>query len=60
MTKPLALHLPLQGRQWIEASAGTGKTFTLTLLVLRLLLEREIPMSCALYPVILPTQKHLG
>lgn len=44
MTKPLALKLPLQGRQWIEASAGTGKTFTLSLLVLRLLLEREIPL----------------
>ena len=42
MNKPLALDLPLQGRQWIEASAGTGKTFTLSLLVLRLLLEREI------------------
>jgi len=44
MTRPLALNLPLQGRQWIEASAGTGKTFTLSLLVLRLLLEREIPL----------------
>ena len=44
MTRPLALDLPLQGRQWIEASAGTGKTFTLSLLVLRLLLEREIPL----------------
>ena len=42
MNRPLALDLPLQGRQWIEASAGTGKTFTLSLLVLRLLLEREI------------------
>lgn len=44
MSRPLALDLPLQGRQWIEASAGTGKTFTLSLLVLRLLLEREIPL----------------
>ncbi|HPO24419.1 MAG TPA: UvrD-helicase domain-containing protein, partial [Arenimonas sp.] len=44
MTRPLALDLPLQGRQWIEASAGTGKTFTLSLLVLRLLLEREIAL----------------
>ena len=42
--KPLALDLPLQGRQWIEASAGTGKTFTLSLLVLRLLLEREVQL----------------
>lgn len=44
MTRPLALDLPPQGRQWIEASAGTGKTFTLSLLVLRLLLEREIAL----------------
>lgn len=44
MTSPLALGLPLQGRQWIEASAGTGKTFTLSLLVLRFLLEREISL----------------
>jgi len=44
MTRPLALQLPLRGRQWIEASAGTGKTFTLSLLVLRLLLEREIQL----------------
>ncbi|MGH8498288.1 MAG: UvrD-helicase domain-containing protein, partial [Methylococcales bacterium] len=44
MTRPLALDLPLQGRHWIEASAGTGKTFTLTMLVLRLLLESEIAL----------------
>lgn len=44
MIRPLALELPLQGRQWIEASAGTGKTFTLSLLVLRMLLEREIAL----------------
>lgn len=44
MNKSLALDLPLHGRQWIEASAGTGKTFTLGLLVLRLLLERELPL----------------
>ncbi|MCB1644888.1 MAG: exodeoxyribonuclease V subunit beta [Pseudomonadales bacterium] len=30
---------PLQGRQLIEASAGTGKTYTITNLYLRLLLE---------------------
>ena len=32
------LNCPLQGRFLIEASAGTGKTYTLTLLYLRLLL----------------------
>jgi exodeoxyribonuclease V beta subunit len=39
---PLALRLPLQGQHWIEASAGTGKTFTLSLLVLRFLLEQNL------------------
>ncbi|HRF55389.1 MAG TPA: UvrD-helicase domain-containing protein, partial [Aquimonas sp.] len=36
--------LPLQadGRSLIEASAGTGKTWTMAALYLRLLLEREI------------------
>ncbi len=33
--------VPLVGRQLIEASAGTGKTWTITALVLRLLLEAE-------------------
>ncbi|WP_313433023.1 UvrD-helicase domain-containing protein, partial [Pseudomonas sp.] len=40
MTKarPLALSFPLQGSQLIEASAGTGKTFTISALYLRLIL----------------------
>lgn len=36
------LTLSLQGHQLIEASAGTGKTFTIGLLYLRLLLEQEL------------------
>ncbi|HEU0096096.1 MAG TPA: UvrD-helicase domain-containing protein, partial [Rhizomicrobium sp.] len=40
----LALRLPLSGVQLIEASAGTGKTFTLTAWVLRLLLEGGVPL----------------
>ena len=40
---PLAL--PLQGTTLIEASAGTGKTHTITTLYLRLLLERELTPS---------------
>lgn len=32
---------PLQGKQLIEASAGTGKTYTITSLYLRLLLQNE-------------------
>ena len=41
-----ALHMPLQGRQVIEASAGTGKTWTLAALYLRLVLghQREGPL----------------
>jgi len=34
--------LPLHGRQLIEASAGTGKTFSITRIYLRLLLEKQL------------------
>ncbi|WP_268797923.1 exodeoxyribonuclease V subunit beta [Pseudomonas huanghezhanensis] len=37
-SKPLALSFPLKGSQLIEASAGTGKTFTISALYLRLVL----------------------
>jgi len=36
--QPLALTFPLRGSQLIEASAGTGKTFTISALYLRLVL----------------------
>lgn len=36
---------PLQGRQLIEASAGTGKTWNICGLYLRLLLERGLPVD---------------
>ena len=36
--RPLALDFPLRGSQLIEASAGTGKTFTISALYLRLVL----------------------
>ncbi|MEP7122482.1 MAG: exodeoxyribonuclease V subunit beta [Byssovorax sp.] len=39
-----ALTTPLE-RSLIEASAGTGKTYTITTLVLRLLLERGLPIG---------------
>ncbi len=39
------LTLPLKGQQFIEASAGTGKTFTIGLLYLRLLLEAELAID---------------
>ncbi len=44
--KPLdPIELPLKGVQLIEASAGTGKTYTITTLFLRLLLERKLPVQ---------------
>jgi len=39
------LTLPLHGTRLIEASAGTGKTYTLSLLFLRLLLERGLAVD---------------
>ena len=38
LNPPLALAFPLHGSQLIEASAGTGKTFTISALYLRLIL----------------------
>jgi exodeoxyribonuclease V beta subunit len=37
--------MPLQGRVLIEASAGTGKTWNIGLIYLRLLLERDLPVE---------------
>jgi len=39
------LSIPLHGLHLIEASAGTGKTFTITLLYLRLLLEAGLAVD---------------
>jgi len=39
------LNAPLTGRQMIEASAGTGKTYTLVNLCLRLLVERQFKLE---------------
>ncbi len=41
--QPLAI--PLRGRHLIEASAGTGKTFTITTLLLRLIIERDLDID---------------
>ena len=41
----LGLRLPLHGLRLIEASAGTGKTFTLITVLLRLLIERGVPVA---------------
>ncbi len=40
--------IPLRGVHLIEASAGTGKTYTITSLVLRLLVEEELPVESIL------------
>lgn len=39
------MNTPLQGMQLIEASAGTGKTWTLTMIYLRLLLETSLSVD---------------
>ncbi|MEG0969167.1 MAG: UvrD-helicase domain-containing protein, partial [Pseudomonas sp.] len=39
------LHLPLDGLRLIEASAGTGKTFTLATLFTRLVVEQGLRMG---------------
>lgn len=39
------LKSPLEGTNLIEASAGTGKTYAITGLVLRLILEKNIPIN---------------
>ncbi len=41
--KPFSI--PLDGISLIEASAGTGKTYSITSLYLRMLLEREMPVD---------------
>ncbi len=40
-----AFSVPLEDINLIEASAGTGKTYSITLLVLRILLEKNIPIQ---------------
>ncbi|GIZ13960.1 exodeoxyribonuclease V subunit beta [Pseudomonas sp. NCCP-436] len=52
MTKPLALSFPLHGSRLIEASAGTGKTYTISALYLRLILQHggEVAFNQPLLP----------
>lgn len=45
LQQPLALSFPLKGSQLIEASAGTGKTFTISALYLRLVLGHGSELS---------------
>jgi len=39
------LTVGLQGSKLIEASAGTGKTYSIAILVLRLIIEKHIPIE---------------
>ncbi len=39
------LHSPLDGTNLIEASAGTGKTYTLTALFIRLVVQKGLPVD---------------
>jgi len=48
MEKLIINNFPLNGIRLIEASAGTGKTFTIAALYLRLLLESELSVSSIL------------
>jgi exodeoxyribonuclease V beta subunit len=44
--KPLDIRtLPLEGTVCIEASAGTGKTFTIGLIILRLVMEKDLDLQ---------------
>ena len=46
ITRPLdPFGVPLQGVNLVEAAAGTGKTWTITALYLRLLLEQDLPVA---------------
>ncbi len=45
MKELVLLETPLAGTNLIEASAGTGKTYTITALMLRLIVEREMPVG---------------
>jgi exodeoxyribonuclease V beta subunit len=40
-----AYSIPLYGKHLIEASAGTGKTYNITRIYLRLLLERRLTVE---------------
>lgn len=40
-----AVDVPLEGSNLIEASAGTGKTYSIAILVLRLILEQSLPIQ---------------
>ena len=42
------LHSPISGRILVEASAGTGKTYTIAALVVRLIVEKQLEIESIL------------
>lgn len=54
--RPLALQFPLFGSQLIEASAGTGKTYTIAALYVRLILQHGLEHGAAFNRHLLPPE----
>lgn len=54
--RPLALQFPLYGSRLIEASAGTGKTYTIAALYIRLILQHGIDSQAAFTRALLPPE----
>lgn len=54
--RPLALQFPLYGSQLIEASAGTGKTYTIAALYVRLILQHGAEQETAFNRHLLPPE----
>lgn len=54
--RPLALEFPLHGSRLIEASAGTGKTYTIAALYVRLILQHGLAQGTAFNRHVLPPE----
>ncbi|MCK9535098.1 MAG: exodeoxyribonuclease V subunit beta [Pseudomonas sp.] len=54
--RPLALQFPLHGSRLIEASAGTGKTYTIAALYVRLILQHGLADNAAFSRHLLPPE----
>lgn len=54
--RPLALQFPLHGSRLIEASAGTGKTYTIAALYVRLILQHGLAEETAFNRHLLPPE----
>lgn len=54
--RPLALQFPLYGSRLIEASAGTGKTYTIAALYIRLILQHGTDAKASFTRALLPPE----